>query len=210
MGFYADHVRPHIVDALCGCSLAEANREKTASRAYGRVLELGIGGARNARYYDPERVEKLWGLEPNGAMRAKAAQRLRGLPFEVEFLELPGEAIPLDDASVDTVVSTCTLCTIPGVEDALRQVRRVLKPGGAFLFMEHGVAPDRAIRKWQDRINPAFVRLSCHVNRPIPTLIRGGGFEIEAMDEAYVSGTERFPRILKALAYEYVGIARPK
>lgn len=210
MGLYADHIRPHIVDALCGCSLANANRKATVSRARGRVLELGIGGARNMRFYDLSQIDKLWALEPNRAMRRKAERRTRGLPLEVEFLDLPGEQIPLDDDSVDCVVSTCTLCSIPVVEDALAQVRRVLQPNGVFLFMEHGESPDEDIRRWQNRIDPAFVRFSCHVNRAIPSLIEGGGFTIEQLSAAYVSGTEHFPKLLKALSFEYVGLARPR
>ncbi len=208
MGYFKDSIGPHLVDAICGLSLTNVNRAKTVSKARGRVLEIGMGGARNMQFYDYANIEKLWGLEPNHTMRRKAARRVRGLPFEFEFLDLPGEEIPLEDDSVDTVVSTCTLCAIPGVEEALTQIRRVLKPNGRFLFMEHGESPDADVRKWQDRLNPVFVWSSCHINRPIRKLISGGGFEICELDADYVPISRNWPSIFKIASFGYLGSAR--
>jgi ubiquinone/menaquinone biosynthesis C-methylase UbiE len=144
----------------------------------------------NLPFYDSTRVKKLWGLEPAEEMRRMAAAAVRALRFEFEFVDLPGEEIPLETDSVDTVLVTYTLCTIPETEPALRGMARVLRPGGKLIFCEHGAAPDASVRRWQDRINPVWKRLGggCHLNRMIPDLIRAGGFEIDAMDTMYLPG----------------------
>jgi ubiquinone/menaquinone biosynthesis C-methylase UbiE len=135
-----------------------------------------------------------------------AEQQRRRTELDIEFLSLPGERIPLADGSVDTVVSTFTLCTIPGVLEAIRGIGRVLKPSGQFIFFEHGLSPDLPVRRWQERTEPLFrwAFEGCHVTRDIPSLIRHGGFEIEQMDTAYLAP---FP---KSGSYCSWGIARPK
>ena len=132
-------------------------------------------------------------------------QRLR-TKLDIEFLDLPGERIPVADDSVDTVVSTFTLCTIPGVVEAIRGIGRVLKPGGQFIFFEHGLSPDPPVRRWQERTEPLFhwVFEGCHVTRDIPSLIREGGFKIQQLETAYLSP---FP---KAGSYCFWGVARPE
>ena len=136
-------------------------------------------------------------------MRRKASKAIAESPVSVELLDSPGEDIPLDDKTVDTVVLTYTLCTIPGAVAAAEEMRRVLKPGGKLLFCEHGAAPDDGVFKWQTRIEPVWklVGGGCHLTRDIPALLRQGGFEIEAMEEAYIPGT------LKIAAYDYWGSA---
>jgi len=165
-------------------------REKVVPRARGRVLEVGIGSGLNLPFYDPAKVTKLWGLDPSPEMTRMAEEQARSLRFEVEFIGLPGDAIPLDDRSVDTVLVTYTLCTIPDTTPALQQMRRVLRPGGELIFCEHGTAPDASVRRWQNRLNPIWKRFSggCHLNRPIPALIEAGGFRIERLDTMYLPG----------------------
>ena len=126
-------------------------------------------------------------------MREKARPRVEAAPFELRMLDLPGEDIPLDDNSADTVVLTYTLCTIPGWKAALEQMRRVLKPGGKLLFSEHGRAPDDAVRRWQDRIDPLWTRLAggCHLNRDIPGLLAQGGFDVRRLETMYLPSTPK-------------------
>ncbi len=149
-----------------------------------------MGSGLNLPYYRRENVTKLWGLEPAAPMRKMAGERARQLAIDVEFLDLPGERIPLDDDSVDTVLVTYTLCTIPDPELALRGMRRVLRPGGKLIFCEHGAAPDASVRRWQDRVNPLWKRLAggCHLNRAIPDLLGAGGFRIEMIETMYLPG----------------------
>jgi len=181
-------------------------RERIIPLADGRVLEIGVGPGVNFVHYDPARVSKLYALEPNPGMIPRAEQQRRRTRLDVEFLDLPGEQIPLADGSVDTVVSTFTLCTIPGVVEAIRGVGRVLRPGGQFIFFEHGLAPDAAVRRWQVRTEPFFQWAfeGCHVTRDIPGLIRDGGFEIEQMDTGYLAP---FP---KTGSHCFWGVARPE
>lgn len=202
MGIYERYVLPHIIDLACGVGPVARQRQKVVPLARGRVLEVGLGSGLNLAFYDAGKVEKLWGLEPSEGMNAKAARRVAKAPFEVELIGLPGEEIPLDDASMDTVVVTYTLCTIPDPVAALRQMRRVLRPGGELIFCEHGAAPDQAVRRWQDRINRAWGKISggCNVNRAIPDLIAEGGFAIKDLETMYLPGP-------KSLTYNYWGTA---
>jgi len=179
-------------------------REKVVPRAHGRVLEVGIGSGLNLPYYDAARVSKVWGLDPSPEMIRMARRAAAGLPFEVEFIGLPGEEIPLDEGSIDTVVVTYTLCSIPDTAAALGQIRRILRPGGELLFCEHGAAPDASVRRWQDRLNPAWMRLGggCNLNRPIPALIEAGGFTIRTLETMYLPGW-------RPVSFNYWGAAVP-
>lgn len=204
MGFYDDYILPRLIDVACGAPPILKQREKVVPYAQGRILEVGMGSAINLPFYDPEKVEMVWGLEPSEGMRRKAAPRLVDAPFPVEWLGLPGEEIPLDDDSADTVLLTFTLCTIPDFDKALHQMRRVLKPGGKLLFAEHGASSDAGVRKWQDRVNPIWKRLAggCHINREIPRLIESAGFEIESVD------TMVLPNTPSVAAFQYWGSAK--
>ncbi|MDH3746343.1 MAG: class I SAM-dependent methyltransferase [Acidobacteriota bacterium] len=190
MGLYSKYILPKIVHVTCSLKPNMRQREKVVPLASGYVLEVGIGSGLNLPYYDSARVTKLWGLDPAPEMTRMARERARKVDFEVDFIGLPGEEVPLEDGSVDTVVITYTLCTIPDTAAALGQMRRVLKSGGELIFCEHGVAPDTNVRRWQDRINPIWKRLGggCHLNRAIPELIEQGGFQIERMDTMYLPG----------------------
>lgn len=190
MGLYSRFILPRVVHFACGLKPVMRQREKVVPRAQGRVLEVGIGSGLNLPYYDVARVSKIWGLEPSPEMSRMAKRAVAGVPFEVEFIGLPGDEIPLEDNSIDTVVTTYTLCTIQDTAPALRQIGRVLRPNGELIFCEHGAAPDTSVRRWQDRLNPIWKRLGggCNLNRPIPTIIESAGFRITSLDSAYIPG----------------------
>jgi len=203
MSFYKNRVYPHIVTVLGNPKPIQKIRQQIIPLAQGTVLEVGVGPGVNFPYYDPTKVRKVYALEPNPGMVARAENERRQTKLDVEFLDLPGERIPLPEASVDTVVSTFTLCTIPGVADAIRGIGHVLRPGGRFLFFEHGLSPDIRVRRWQERTEPLFQWAfeGCHVTRDIPALIKEGGFRIEQMETGYLA---RFP---KSGSYYFWGVA---
>lgn len=203
-GLYSKHILPKIVHFTCSTKPCMYQRRKVVPLARGRVLEIGIGSGLNLPYYDSGKVTKVWGLEPSPEMTAMAEKAAQSVAFEVEFIGLPGEEIPLDDKSVDTVLMTYTLCTIPGAAQALRQMARVLKPGGELIFCEHGAAPDEGVRRWQDRVNPVWKRFSggCHLNRSIPHLIEEGGFQVKDMKTMYLPGW-------RPASFNYWGTAAP-
>lgn len=195
MGFYQRHCVPLVIDFACGLKPVAKQREKIVPKAQGRILEVGIGSGLNLPYYDPAKVERVFGLEPDPHIRKRAMKRLKGIPFDVEFLDLPGEEIPLEDKSVDTVLITYTLCTIPDWRAALGQMRRVLKPGGHMLFCEHSRAPDAGVARWQDRLNPVWRPIAggCNINRPMTDMIAETGWRIEDLESMYLPNT---PKIL--------------
>ncbi len=203
MGLYDRYVLPHMINLTCGAPPILKQREKVVPHAAGRVLEIGMGSGINLSFYDPEKVEMVYGLEPSEGMRQKAKANIAGSPVPVEWLDLPGEEVPLDDKSVDTVVLTYTLCTIPDYRAALAQMRRVLKPGGRLLFCEHGEAPDESVRRWQARVNPFWKKIAggCNLNRPIPTNLEEAGFRVDDLETMYLPKT---PRIA---AFNYWGRA---
>ena len=202
MSFYERYCLPHFLNFVCRLKDIQDQREKVVPLAHGRVLEIGMGSGLNIPFYNVNKIELVWGLEPSEGMRKKAQTNLKRAPFEVRWLDLPSEDIPLEDNSVDTVVLTYTLCTIPDWHKALQQMRRVLKPSGSLLFCEHGEAPDESVRKWQKRINPLWGKIAggCHLNRPIPRYLEGGGFKIKKIDSAYIPGP-------KIVSFEYWGAA---
>jgi ubiquinone/menaquinone biosynthesis C-methylase UbiE len=194
MGFYDRHILPYLLDGAMSAKPISYQRRKVVPRAEGRVLEIGFGSGHNLPYYDAAKVTQLWALEPSHEMRARAAERVKASPLKIDFLDLPGEQIPLDDNAADSVLVTYTLCTIPDVMKALSGMRRVLKPSGRLIFCEHGEAPDESVRKWQRRITPIWKRIGggCHVGRAIPKLIRDSGFSVQDMETMYLPGTPRF------------------
>jgi SAM-dependent methyltransferase len=188
MPFYRDHVYPFLVDRLGDPPPIWKIRQQIIPLAQGTVLEIGAGTGANFVHYDPARVIKLYALEPNPGMIERADKQRRRTRLNVEFLDLPGERIPLKDESVDTVVSTFTLCTIPGIAEAIRGIGRVLRPGGKLIFFELGLAPDPAVQRWQRRLEPALHWLfqGLYLTRDIPSLILQGGLQIEQMETAYL------------------------
>ncbi|MDI9245422.1 class I SAM-dependent methyltransferase [Marinobacter sp. CHS3-4] len=203
MSFYENSVLPHIIDCACSMGQVMKLRSQVVPRAKGRVLEVGIGSAINLEFYRPDQVDLVYGLEPSHGMRRKAAANLAKSPIKVEWLDLPGEKIPLADSSVDTVLLTFTLCTIPDAHQALLEMRRVLKPGGELLFLEHGESPDEGVCKWQHRITPGWKKLAggCHLNRRIADLIRDAGFTIVELENLYI------PKAPRIAGYVYKGRA---
>jgi ubiquinone/menaquinone biosynthesis C-methylase UbiE len=181
-------------------------RERVVPLAYGNVLEVGMGSAVNLGLYDPAKVDMIWGLEPSIGMRKKALYNLDKSPIQVEWLSLPGEKIPLADNSVDSVVLTYTLCTIPDWRAAMQQIHRVLKADGKVFFCEHGQAPDDSIQKWQNRLNNLWGNLfgGCHLNRPMIDNIQSSGFIIDWFESNYTKG---MPKIA---SYISVGVAVKK
>lgn len=194
MSWYEQHVLPHLLHLACGNRVVDRQRAAVVPEARGRVLEVGMGSGLNLPHYDPQRVDLVWGLEPSEGMRRKARRNVAEAPFEVRWLDLPGEEIPLENDSVDTVVLTYTLCTIPDWQRALEQMRRVLRPGGRLLFCEHGTAPDAAVRQWQGRINPLWCKVAggCRLDRDIPGLLEHAGFAIQRMETGYLAKVPRF------------------
>lgn len=194
MSFYEDNILPHIINCGCSTDAVMKLRAKVVPLAYGNVLDVGMGSALNLDLYNQDKVVKVWGLEPSLGMRKKAEKNLNKSSVEVEWLHLPGEKIPLDDNSIDSVVLTYTLCTIPDWRAAMQQIHRVLKPGGAIFFCEHGQAPDASVQKWQNRLNSFWAKMfgGCNLNRPVIDNIKAGGFSIDWCESNYMKGMPRF------------------
>jgi ubiquinone/menaquinone biosynthesis C-methylase UbiE len=194
MGLYDRYLLPVLLNSAMSTKPIRYQRKKVVPRAQGRVLEIGFGAGHNLPFYDASKVTHLWALEPSKEMRERAAERVSQSSIPLEFLDLPSEEIPLGDEEADTILITYTLCTIPDVMKALGEMRRVLKSGGKMIFCEHGEAPDADVRKWQERLTPAwkFIGGGCHVGRPIPKMIIDSGFRIEGLETMYLPGTPRF------------------
>lgn len=203
MSFYEDKILPHIIDKACSMGQVMKLRSQVVPQAKGKVLEVGMGSGINLEFYNPEHVELVYGLEPSEGMRRKALPNLERASVNVEWLDLPGEQIPLADESVDTVLLTFTLCTIPDWDAALQQMKRVLNPNGELLFLEHGESPDASTQKWQNRITPGWKKLAggCHLNRNIADLIRHAGFDIHELENLYI------PKAPRIAGYIYKGRA---
>lgn len=204
MGFYSDIILPRLCDLAMRNRQLVPFRERVIGAAEGRVLEIGVGSGTNLPFYRPP-VREVLALEPAPRLLAMARSASRMTSMPVHFLEASAEAIPLDQHSVDTIVTTWTLCSIPHAATALADMRRVLRPGGKLLFVEHGLAPDESVRRWQDRLTPAWRCISggCHLNRPIRLLIEGAGFHIDRIETGYMPGP-------KLMTFMYEGSARPK
>ncbi len=204
MSFYAKYILPRLID------LAMRNRDTTRLRAewipqaHGEVLEIGIGSGLNLPFYSRE-VQHVYGVDPSAELQQMARKRISDSPIEVKFLSQSAEEpLPLDKASVDTVVVTWTLCSIPNPSEALRQAKRVLKPSGRLIFVEHGRSSDPGVVVWQDRITPLWKRIGggCHLNRKIDDIISKAGFQIVELKTFYLPG----PR---PMTYTYQGFAYP-
>ena len=204
MGFYDERVLPYLVHLTMRQETFLAYRQRVVQDAHGRVLEIGVGSGLNLPLYG-ERVRRVTGLDPSPRLLSMARRAQAGSRVPFELIEASAEAIPLANESIDTVVSTWTLCSIPDALAALREMRRVLRPAGELRFIEHGRAPEATVRLWQDRLTPAWKRLAggCHLNRPIRELLEDAGFRVERMDTGYMKGP-------KPMTFMYEGQARPR
>jgi ubiquinone/menaquinone biosynthesis C-methylase UbiE len=193
MTFYKDRIYPCLVNWLGNPRPVRKLRQHIIPLAQGVVLEIGVGSGANFPYYDPAKVRLLYALEPNPGMLRLAEVERRETALNIRFLDLPGERIPLDDGSVDTVVSTFTLCTIPAVVEAIRGIARVLKPDGRLIFLENSIAADPQVRRWQKWWEPVHHRLfgGLYLTRDILSLLMGARFRIERTERLYLS---RFPK----------------
>ena len=189
MGFYCDRVLPHVINLSMRNRELRPLRQRVTSHAQGRVLEIGIGSGLNLPFYGAQ-VRELVGVEPSERLMEMARRAAIASKVPVTLLQGSAESIPIEDGTVDTVVTTWTLCSIPDASRALAEMRRVLKPGGQLLFVEHGLAPDEGVRKWQDRLTPTWKKIGggCHLNRPIRLLIESAGFGILDLATGYIRG----------------------
>ena len=201
MGFYEDKVLPRIINVACGTKEMGKYRSLATAGLDGEVLEVGFGSGLNLPYY-PREVTKVLAVDPATEGRSLAAKRLAAFGAPVEFVGLDGADLPLDDDSVDHVLSTMTLCTIPDVSRALLEIRRVLRPGGQLHFLEHGRSPDPKVATWQDRLTPLQKRLfgGCHLNRAVDRLVDDAGLETTRVENFYMKGP-------KAIGYMFEGVA---
>jgi len=204
MGFYQDHIVPVLINLAMRRQELVAYRSHVIPAAEGRVLEIGVGSGLNLPFYS-RNVERLVGLDPSPKLLSMVRRNMKRNASPVELIEGSAEAIPLKTNSVDTVVTTWTLCSIPDADRALREMHRVLRPGGHLLFVEHGRAPEPNVRWWQDRLTPVWKRIGggCHLNRAIQMLIEDAGFKFDRLETGYIHGPN-------PLTFMYEGSARPR
>ena len=204
MGFYGEQIFPRVMNLAMNTKTMREIRARVCRDLEGDVVEIGFGSGRNLPFL-PSSVTRLRAVDPSAVGARLAAQRVAASPVPVERAGLDGQSLPFPDQSADAVLSTWTLCSIPDPVAAMREVRRVLRPGGTFHFVEHGASPDASVRTWQDRLNPWEQRLmgGCNLNREIPALVEAGGLRIEQLDRYYSEGTP------KVVGYTYEGVAVP-
>jgi ubiquinone/menaquinone biosynthesis C-methylase UbiE len=193
MGVYGDQILPRVINAACGLKAVEPLRRRVCEGLEGEVVEIGFGSGLNVPFYPPE-VRRVAAVEPSGVGWKLAGKRVASSRVPVERTGLDGQSLRFGDGSCDSVLSTWTLCTIPDVASALREIRRVLKPGGTFHFLEHGLAPDESVRRWQHRLEPVQKRVfgGCHLTRRPVDLLTEAGFTIREVDVFYEDGTPKF------------------
>ena len=202
MGIYVEQVLPRIVNVACGMKSSEPFRRRVCEGLHGQVVEIGCGSGRNVPFYPPD-VVGVAAIEPADVGWKLAEKRLAATSVTVQRSGLDGESLPLPDHSCDAALSTWTMCTIPDIAVALRELRRVLKPGGTLHFIEHGLAPDEKVRRWQHRLEPMQKRLfgGCHLTRPIVDLLVDAGFRVDRVDVFYEKGAP------KTIAADSLGVA---
>ncbi len=202
--WYDAHIMPRLIGFACGQGQIMKRRSQVVPLARGDVFELGCGGGLNQEFYDQDAVKSFAGIDPHGGLldQAKAQAEARG--WAADIREGVGEAIPFADRKFDSVVCTFTLCTVDNPAQVMSEMRRILKPGGQLIFLEHGRAPDANVAKWQDRIEPTWKRLAggCHLTRPIGSSLRGAGFDVEPHGQGYLPKAPRFA------AWNEWGVAR--
>lgn len=202
MNFYERHVLPHLIDTVCGMGDVMRARAEVVPRAYGEVLEIGIGTGLNLPFYDPAQVTSITGVDPAAQMQALAKKRAATVPIPVAMASADLHGINAETARFDTIVMTFTLCSIAEPIFALKEMRRVMKPSGRLLFCEHGLAPSEGVQRWQRRMTPMWRKIAggCHLDRDVPAMLREGGFVIGDLSRGYVAGP-------KPMTYLYSGWA---
>ena len=200
---YEKYLLPKMLDCCCSTKPINYQRNKVVPHAKGKILEIGIGSGINIPFYKKSQIEKLYGLDPSEELNHMAHKVASQNSLDVEFLLSGAEEIPLPSNSIDTILITYTLCTIPDLNSSMSEMKRVLKDDGNFLFCEHGIAPDQNIIKWQNRINPVWGKLfgGCSINRDIPDIIKSSGFKLNKLNQMYLPGTP------KIVGYNYWGHA---
>ena len=200
---YEKYLLPKMLDCCCSTKPINYQRNKVVPHAKGKILEIGIGSGINIPFYKKSQIEKLYGLDPSEELNHMAHKVASQNSLDVEFLLSGAEEIPLPSNSIDTILITYTLCTIPDLNSSMSEMKRVLKDDGNFLFCEHGIAPDLNIVKWQNRINPVWGKLfgGCSINRDIPDIIQSSGFKLNKLNQMYLPGTP------KIVGYNYWGHA---
>ena len=203
MSFYHHYLYPRLIDLALSNRAYRKPRARTLAPSRGRILEIGFGTGINLQYY-PSTVQRIEAIDPDLDLDRYSQPRIESSRIDVDFHHLDAEHLPFEDEQFDTVVSTLTLCSIPDVAHALGEVRRVLKPGGQFLFLEHGLAPDAAIARWQDRLAPMWKPIGggCHLNRPMRQLVAATGLTLDPVQTYYLHG---IPRLF---GYMTEGVAR--
>ena len=196
-------IQPRLISLACGSKPFMVQRTKIVPLAEGNVLEIGIGSGLNIPLYNKDLVKKIIGVDPSTEMQSLAKKRINESPVDVELISIDAAEIPLEDQSIDTIVCTYTLCSVPNPQGVLKEMRRVLKPGGKFLFSEHGHAPDESVKKFQYKLEPVwkFLADGCHLTRSIPEILNKSGMKIDTMETMYLPSTPRF------VGFNYWGIA---
>ena len=202
MGWYSTRLLPRLIDIGCGQATTEAPRRRVCAGLSGEVLEIGFGSGHNVAHY-PTAVRRVTAVEPSDVAWHLATRRVTAAPVRVERLATDAQALPFPDGAFDACLSTWTLCSIADATAALRELRRVVRPGGTLHFLEHGIAPDESVRRWQGRLEPLQKRLfgGCHLTRAMDDLVTAAGFEITALDTFYMEGS---PKVTGAT---YLGVA---
>lgn len=206
MSFYEKYILPRFLNCACASEPITYQRKKVVPLAEGKILEVGIGSGLNLPFYEKSKIEEIWGIDPSEELNIMAKKVAIEEGMNVNFITSSAEDIPFPNDYFDTVLITYTMCTIPSVLQANKEIRRVLKHNGKMIFCEHGVSPDENIKKWQKRLNSIWGKIAggCNINRNIPVLIKSSGFKIVEMDEMYLPKT---PRIA---GYNYWGYAKPE
>ena len=204
MSLYDKYILPKVLNCTCGSKPISYQRKKVVPLAKGKILDIGIGSGLNIPFYDLSKIDKIYGLDPSSELIKIAKKIAVKKNISIEFLLCGAEDIPLPNNSIDTVLITYSMCTIPEVLKANYEMLRVLKPDGRLIFCEHGLAPDKSVAKWQKRINPVWGKIAggCNLDRDIPNLISSSGFKILSIEEMYLPSTPKFA------GYNYWGIAQ--
>ena len=203
MSLYDKYILPHLLNCTCNQNPFIHQRRKVVPLAKGNILEIGIGSGLNIPFYEEEGIDKIWGIDPSEELIAMAKNQVKDDTPEIELIISKAEDIDFDDAFFDTILMTYTMCTISNLSGAFTQLKRVIKPTGKLIFCEHGMAPDKSVVKWQNRINTFWPKISggCNINKEIPSIIESSGFSILDLENMYL------PKTPKVLGYNYWGTA---